>query len=286
VAKPFDVNSSQTSLEDSAGASVSAPALESAVFPFWLPWALAACFAVLCIVLLGFGSAARRESSELSEKLGDARETQMQLQHQNEALQASIAAGRSNENSRIAALEKQLSQKSHESQESHKKITEARKEAEQAQSDFLHVKRQLNALQGQLAQTARELDRARGWPEGTTLNQGNRVANLRLGLLKPTTDGPPTAAGTSVWEIHDQKGLLLIENLPPLPPDRDYQLWLFDPKFSAPVSGGVFAVSEIGAARLEYRAAGLIETAERFGISIERKGGVTAPEGKMVMVSN
>ena len=256
---------------------------ESAVFPAWLPWALAACFAVLCITLLGLGSTAKRESAELSQKLEEARQAQAELQRENEILQASAAAASSNESVRVAVLEKQLTQKT---QETKKQMAEARKEAEQAQAEIIRAQRQLNFIQGQLGQTAKDLDRARGLPEGTTLNQGNRLNNLRVGLLKPTIDGPPTATGTSVWEIHEQKGLLLIDNLPALPPDRDYQLWLFDPKFLAPVSGGIFSTSDTGTARLEYRAAGLIETAERFGISIERKGGVNTPERKMVMISN
>ena len=60
----------------------------------------------------------------------------------------------------------------------------------------------------------------------------------------------------------------------------------FSPQFQQR-DGGVFAVDQTGAGRLEFSSALPVETADRFAISIERKGGVTgSPEGKIVMLSN
>ena len=73
-----------------------------------------------------------------------------------------------------------------------------------------------------------------------------------MGLLLPTPNGPPAASGSAVYDLYDQKGILEAANLPVLPPDRDYQLWLIDPNISVPVSGAVFGVNERGYVRLEY----------------------------------
>jgi len=71
--------------------------------------------------------------------------------------------------------------------------------------------------------------------------------------------------------------------LRPLPADRDYQLWLFDPATGAPISAGVFSSPEGGTARVEFRSTVAVDWAEKFGISIERKGGAPVPEGKFVI---
>lgn len=264
-----------------------APPREPPIFPAWLPWALGTFLALLCVALVGYASVARRERAELARKLDEAKQAQTDLQREGDGLQARLAAivsAASNDSARIAALEKQLAQRIAEAQ---KQKTDDDKKAEEAQALIISARRALNVSQSQLAQTAQDLNRARGLPDGNTLNQGNALDNLRIGMLKPTTDGPASASGIGVWEIHEQKGLLILENLAPLPPDRDYQLWLYDPKFATPVSGGVIAVDQTGAARLEFRAATLIETADRFAISLERKGGVSgSPQGRFLMISN
>ena len=115
----------------------------------------------------------------------------------------------------------------------------------------------------------------------------DRFTQLRIGVLNPTPDGSPRAVGVSVWDIAEQRGVLILENLPVLPSTQDYQLWLLgDPKIAGPVNAGVVGVDERGNARVQFRTAVLVDAAERFAISVERKGGVPAPQGKIVMLSN
>ena len=80
--------------------------------------------------------------------------------------------------------------------------------------------------------------------------------------------------------------MLTVENLPPLPPERDYQLWLFDPKILSPISAGVFRTDERGKVSYQYKSSASLESVEKLAVSIERKGGVPLPQGKVVLVSN
>ena len=259
---------------------------EPAIFPGWLPWASAVLLAALCVGLVGYASTMRRQAAELSRKVAEAKQARADLQQEQQALQArvaSIVSAASNDSARIAALEKQLEQKI---REGLRDKADAEKKAEEAQALIISARRQLNVAQNQIAQSKKDLNRLGALPDAATLNQGNALDNLRIGLLEPTKDGPTGGIGSGTWEIHEQKGLLMVDNLPPLPPDRDYQLWLYDPKLLSPASGGVFGVSETGSASVEFRAATLIETVEHYAISIEPKGGVTAgPQGKVVMLS-
>ena len=105
---------------------------------------------------------------------------------------------------------------------------------------------------------------------------------LRLGHY-----GPPGTIGASVWIPQDQRGLIVLEKLPPLAnPGQDYQLWLIDPASNLPVSAGVIPTDGSGSVRYQFHAVANVRSVDRFAVTVEPKGGAPRPTGKIVLASN
>jgi anti-sigma-K factor RskA len=244
----------------------------------WIPWVLAASFALMTVILLSFGSGLRNQNNDLAQRLAEAENAYSDLQGQQATFQQKLTRVETNYVTRIADLQKQVVQKAQDYERQKVELETRGAQANQA-------RKQLAALENQLAVNASELERLNSEVSGVNSPNQNRMAQLRIGLLLPTPDGPATATASAVYDIAEQKGMLVTDNLAPLPPDRDYQLWLFDPSVAAPVSGGVFRVTD-RAARIEYRAAAPVRSPERFAISVERKGGSAVPQGRFILTSN
>lgn len=167
----------------------------------WLPWALAACLAVLCGV----------------------------LNHQTSMLRGQLSA----------------------------------------QSDRVT---ELNQLADALRAQTNELSKA-----VAALQETNRIAGLRIAMLTSLLADSPKAVAVSLWDNEQQDGVFVVQNLKPLPADKDYQLWIIDPKYKTPVDAGVFQVDAKGNVRIEFKARQPIATASQFAVTEERKGGSPTP---------
>ncbi len=97
------------------------------------------------------------------------------------------------------------------------------------------------------------------------------------------TEQAPNAHGVIVITDDGQRGRLVVEGLPPLGPQQQYQLWLV--KDDQRDSGVVFPVTEDGFW------SGTIESPEpltnypHFDVSVEPEGGSTSPTGAPVLNS-
>jgi anti-sigma-K factor RskA len=79
--------------------------------------------------------------------------------------------------------------------------------------------------------------------------------------------------------------VLQVEKLPALATDKEYQLWVVDPQYPAPVDGGVFTVdARSGAARIAFKSKQPVKTINAFAVTLERKGGVPKAEGPFVLL--
>ena len=117
------------------------------------------------------------------------------------------------------------------------------------------------------------------------LNETNRLENLRIAMLNSLLESSPKAVAVSLWDNNQQRGVFLVQNLSPLPADKDYQLWVIDPKYATPVSAGVFQVDAQGNVRLEFKTEKVIESANKFAVTEEPKGGQATPTLKnMVLI--
>jgi len=211
--------------------------------------------------------------------LADSEFAYSELQNQQTALQHKLTRVETNYTSRVADLQKQVVQKNQD-------FERQKVEIETHTTDAKNARKQLGTLQNQIAQNVAEMDRLSQQASGVNSPQTDSLSQTRMSLLVPTPEGPPAASASVVFDLLDQKGILATENLPVLTPERDYQLWLFDPNVNAAVSGGIFHVNERGSVRTEYKPSAQLRSPERFAISIERKGGSSAPSGRFVLVGN
>jgi anti-sigma-K factor RskA len=117
------------------------------------------------------------------------------------------------------------------------------------------------------------------------LRESNRLAKFRIALLDSLLAASPKTIAVSVWDNDRQDGVFIVRNLKPLPSDKDYQLWIIDPKYPSPVDAGVFQVDAKGSVRQDFRAKMPIQTANQFAVTIEQKGGAAVPNTKAMVLA-
>ena len=110
-----------------------------------------------------------------------------------------------------------------------------------------------------------------------TLQQSNRLANMRIALLASQLHADPQAVAVSVWDNERQSGVMVIHHLKPPPKNKDYQLWIIDPGYPTPVDAGLLQVDPSGNGRVEFKARRPIQSANQFAVTEEAKGGVAVP---------
>ena len=110
------------------------------------------------------------------------------------------------------------------------------------------------------------------------------LAQIQIASLSSKLKSAPDANAVVVWDEKKQKGILKVTELPRNEANRDYQLWLVDPRYKNPVDGGVFHVSNKGELSVPFQPATQVRGAKGFAISLERKGGVTKAEGPIVLL--
>jgi anti-sigma-K factor RskA len=137
----------------------------------------------------------------------------------------------------------------------------------------------LNGLADSLRSQTQDLQHA-----VASLQETNRLANLRIAMLGSMLADSPKAVAVSLWDDKQQRGVFVVQNLKPLPADKDYQLWVIDPKYPTPVSAGVFQVDAQGNVRLQFKADKLIESANKFAVTLEPKGGLLTPTLKNLVL--
>ncbi|HKL03919.1 MAG TPA: anti-sigma factor [Cryomorphaceae bacterium] len=105
-------------------------------------------------------------------------------------------------------------------------------------------------------------------------------------VLMAGLDVNPDGYGKIIWNSEKQQALLQVSNLPAVPKDKDYQLWLI--KNNKPVSAGVFAVNSENDKffKIEEMADATEQSANAFAITMEPKGGVSQPTGDMYLMGN
>lgn len=110
------------------------------------------------------------------------------------------------------------------------------------------------------------------------------LAKYKIAALVSMLHNSPEAMAVAVWNPMDQEGMLKVTKLPMAPSDEDYQLWVMDSDYPAPLSGGVFQVDPAsGEAHVKFTSDKKIMSPIWFAVTLERKGGMPSPHGKMVL---
>ena len=144
-----------------------------------------------------------------------------------------------------------------------------RRQREELRSQASHLAGRLQSAETELAQ---RVLRAR-------VLESDDVRMLELGGKDPQ----PLARGRVFWSERARRGVLVANNLAPLSPDRQYELWVFVK--GKPINAGVFDVDPQG--RALFESADFPEPGvENFAVTIEPRGGVPAPTGPIVLVGS
>ncbi|HEX4348905.1 MAG TPA: anti-sigma factor [Verrucomicrobiae bacterium] len=118
------------------------------------------------------------------------------------------------------------------------------------------------------------------------MQETNRLSGLRIAMLNSLLSDAPKAIAVSLWDNSKQEGVFVVQNLKPLPVDRDYQLWVLD-NGTTPVDAGVFRVDENGSIRVDFKAKAPIKIPGKFAVTEEVRGGVASPTlENLVLASN
>ena len=148
--------------------------------------------------------------------------------------------------------------------------------------DDARLRRQREELRGRAAQLSLEASDARAEIARRDLRvrvlESDDVKILFLGGKEPQ----PSARAKVFWSEKAKTGVILAGNLAPLPPDKQYELWVFAE--GKPVAAGVFDADASGRALFESRHLAGIELAQNFAVTVEPRGGVPQPTGPIVLV--
>ena len=115
------------------------------------------------------------------------------------------------------------------------------------------------------------------WPLG---QQAAEEPGLRVIALAGTS-AAPSARGLLVIRSDGEYGSLVVERLPTLDTEHQYQLWLIHD--DQRTSGGVFSVGDDGYASFEVSAPEALSHYQAFGITVEPAGGSPGPTGQKVL---
>jgi hypothetical protein len=112
---------------------------------------------------------------------------------------------------------------------------------------------------------AQQLNAARA--DAQRLRESYGLVSLRLTALDAKD---PAYAGARVmvaWDAHEHRGSIALEQFPPMPAGRDYQLWVLDPNAPTPLNAGVVS----GARPFSVAAVSVAQPG--FALSLEPAGG-------------
>ena len=136
-------------------------------------------------------------------------------------------------------------------------------------------------LETRVAALGREVDQARAEArraaQALQVLAAPGVQSVVLAGLGPT----PGAAGHTYVNPQTRDALFYAFNLPPLQPDRTYQLWFI--AGGKPASAGTFSVDPRGTGSLRVERVVDVEDIQAWAVTIEPQGGVPQPTGEMVL---
>ena len=246
---------------------------------FWMmfPWALAACLAFLCVVLLSRGRQERVQLVEMEQRLNEAvNQTQrseklvdaqkVEFQRQRQQISEMIVQQSGDRQRQFAVSSNSLMERIRVLENRPKDPTPRRlpTPGDSGASDLVSGPTTGGGP-------------AAGAPVAVASPQTSFLGVLR------STQGAPSAGAVS-WDSVQQRGTIVVEQLTPPAVGQDYQLWLFVDR--TPISGGLLKYDSVGRIQFTYLAGVPISKVDSFAISVERKGGVESPQGEVILVSN
>jgi anti-sigma-K factor RskA len=96
----------------------------------------------------------------------------------------------------------------------------------------------------------------------------------------------PVGYGKIIWDPEKGAAILQVSNLPAVPSNKDYQIWVIKDK--KPISAGVFAVNDTMSNFFKIESLAVTNPKEiaAFAVTLEPKGGMPQPTGDMYMIGS
>ena len=152
-----------------------------------------------------------------------------------------------------------------------------RTDSSNLRQDAIGLREKAELNKGRIAALTKEVE---------SLKNRDQLAQVRIATLAAQLDIYKSATAVVVWDPEKQRGVVRLANLPRPEAGKDYQLWVIDPKYPKPVSGGVVPTDPEGSARVAFTATEPIEKADKFAISVEPAGGSPSATGPIVFLGN
>lgn len=121
------------------------------------------------------------------------------------------------------------------------------------------------------------------WQQTGRSNPPITAGGMRV-VAMAGAEAAPGAAGTLVISADGEYGTLVVDGLPPLDAEHQYQLWLI--RGDQRASGGVFSVNPEGYGALYISSPNPLSSYPSFGVTVEPAGGSPAPSGDKVLGGN
>jgi anti-sigma-K factor RskA len=251
-----------------------------AIFPSWIAWAAAACFAVVAAGVGQLYLTSRSEAESLRDQQALAEITRKNIENQLEAERIIATQRLSTLNQQVDESARQLADARTTTAEANRRLAETAAAAATTQTLLAEATRRAQETERLLSSTRNELADL-----GRQLRLQGDVANLKITTLASMLNNSPEALAVAVWNPANQEGILKVQKLPALAADRDYQLWVVDPQYQDPVDAGTFTVDpRTGEARVHFKTKQAIKAIAAYAITQERKGGVAKSAGPFLLL--
>jgi anti-sigma-K factor RskA len=140
----------------------------------------------------------------------------------------------------------------------------------------LALRQSLESASSQSARSAREMEELRRIAAPIIAPEAQRVTLV-------SAKGPPQPQGKAFYLRSRSSLVFLANNMPPLPPQKAYELWLI-PASGAPIPAGVFKPDAHGSASVVNPPLPAGAEAKAFAITVENEAGATTPTMPIVMM--
>jgi len=138
------------------------------------------------------------------------------------------------------------------------------------------LKQSLASASAQAAQSTQELEDLRRIAAPIIAPEAQRITLVALKT-------PPQPQGKAFYLRNRSSLVFVANNMPPLPPQKAYELWLI-PAQGAPIPAGVFKPDAHGSATVVNPPLPAGMEAKAFAITVENEAGATTPTMPIVMM--
>lgn len=133
-------------------------------------------------------------------------------------------------------------------------------------------------------ETEAKAQNARLTAEVAALKEQEQQSQLQIATLQSKVWEYRRSEMLVVWDQKRSQGVVMLDKMPKVDSDKDYQLWVVDPSKPNPVSAGVVTVDAKGSVKTVFKPVEAVSGEAKFALSIEKKGGVPKSEGQLLMV--